>query len=310
MMSTVLTLPTAARATDIYSAEQAGMGGAAIADPRDINTILVSPASMAFIERYDVGAYFVGGPDGDLRWHVSAVDGRTNDRVVFGLGYTGGLINPAFHPNELPGWIAAGEALRNAQQRHDISLALGIPFLDRRLTIGANGTVRIFDGKFIGSGATGNMDLAIATRPVEWVSVGITASDILPVPDQASDPTQIAIGVRGGWEKHIVGAVDFGARLEEVVESPFWVRFGIEGGIKWARLRAGYDWDGERGTHRVAAGLGLTTPVGTLDYAIQIPIVTQDFDPASMTHTVSLVVYTNFGDREREEEPIRWKDGS
>lgn len=302
-LSAFLVAPVA-QAEDLASAEMAGMGGAGVAAVQDNASTQINPAALAFVSRYDFQLMFVGGPNGDLRWSGAAVDGRTSDRIAFGLAYNGGILNTPFLPSELPGWAPADEELVNNRQLHDITFGLGVPFLKRRLSVGINGTLSITEGKYVGNGVTGNIDLAIAARPVDEFSVGFVASDVLPVENQAGTPARLALGLRGGKDDLFLGAVDVGVRVEDVVASPWWVKAGLQGTIRFVKLRAGWDWDGERGIHRVGWGLGLFTTIGSLDYAMQVPVVTRNFDIASLTHTLTLTIVTRLGDREAEERPL------
>ncbi len=282
------------------------MGGASVASPNENASVTISPATLALVPRYDFQGSFIGGPSGDLRWNVSAMDGRTSERVAFGLSYHGGILNRAFLPEEYPGWAPADETLINSYQRHDITLAMAVPVLDRRLSFGLNGTLSIREGEYVRSGVTGNMDFAVAARPVEEFTVAFVGSDLLPIENQVDRPARIALGLRGGKDELFSGAVDVGFRAEQVTTSPWWVAAGIEGAIKVVRLRAGWDWDGDRGTHRIAWGLGLVAPLGILSYGMQVPVITENFNFASVTHTVTLTIRTKLGDRENEDEGPRW----
>lgn len=298
-----------AHATDWVSAEAAGMGGAAVADPRDNSNTTVNPALLGLIERYDFAGFFVGGPSNELGWHVSAIDGRTSKRLGFGVAYNGGLLSRPFATGDLPGWITQDEELLDRSQTHDITLGIAVPVLDRKLSFGINGTVSIWDNPFKGNGVTGNLDLGFAARPIEQLTIGLVGSSILPIDGQAGDPASIGFALRGGVEDMIVGTAQLEARVEDFDDGIFRVRAGLEGTAKLVHLRAGWDWSQITDQHRVSVGLGVfTSKIGTLDYGIQIPIVLQDFDAQSMTHTVSLTLFTKLADRDNEERPIRWQD--
>lgn len=299
-----------ARASDLPSSELAGMGGASVAAPADNTSIPISPANIALQSRYDVQASFVGGPDGDLRWAASIVDGRTSKILSFGLMYDGGLLQRALLVGELPGWAPADEQLVSDRQIHDITFALAAPFLDRKLAVGVNGTLSISQGTYVRQGVTGNIDLSFAARPIEEFTVALTGSDLLPIADQPGTPARVALGLRGGKERMAVGAVDVGYKAEDVATSPWWVRAGFEGTIKFFQIRAGWDWDGERDTHRIGWGLGLRAPMGSLHYAMQVPVITNGFTFASVTHTVSITLNTNIGDRDAETAPLRFDSRS
>jgi hypothetical protein len=164
-------------------------------------------------------------------------------------------------------------------------------------------------GDWIASKVTGNMDIGVAARPIEFFSVGFVGKNILPIKEQADIPTTLALGLRGGKEDLFEGAVDVTYKTEQAITSPWAVRAGVEGSIKVVKLRGGYDWNGDRlDPHRISWGFGLFTKVGSIDYAMQIPVGAKDFAFNQVQHTVSLTIRTNFGDKNAEDAPIEWKD--
>lgn len=295
-------------AGEVPSAAQAGAGGAANADLRDNSAITINPANVALVARYDVQAQFTGGPTGDLRWNASAVDGRTSPRISFGVAYYGGITAPAFHASELPGWAPTDETLRNSKQTHDITIALAAPFMDRKLSVGLSGTLRIFNGEYVGKGVTGNMDVGFTARPVEFFSVGLVGKDVLPLADQSDTPSIVGLGVRGGKDNLFVAMADFNVRLEQVNRSRFDAAAGVQGTIKeLIDIRGGYAWDGDLAHHAATWGLGLHSKMGGLDYGMQIPVFKDAWTIAEATHYVTLTIVTKFGDKAAEEQPIRWQ---
>ncbi len=307
LLTVGVSVSSTASAQEVVSAAQAGAGGASLADPRDNSEVTLNPANVSLIPRYDVQAQFTGGPTGDLRWNASAVDGRTSKFLSFGVAYHGGVVAPAFHPVELPGWAPTGEALRNRKQTHDITVALSAPFVDRKVAVGLNGTLMIFDGEYVGKGVSGNVDVGFSARPIEFFSVGLVGKNLLPIKDQAEIPAAIGLGVRGGKDNLFVGMVDFNTRLEQVAGSRFDVSAGIQGTIKeLVDLRGGYAWDGDINRHAVTWGLGLHSKVGGIDYGMRIPVFKDAWTIAEATHYVALTIFTNFGDEKAEEQPIRW----
>jgi hypothetical protein len=308
----LLAAPTVASATDeITSAPVAGIGGASVADPNDNGTLRSNPAAVGLSERYDLQALFRVGPLPGIYWSVNAVDARTNDYVSFGLAYDGRITRPEFLPDELPGFAPTGEEPSNRKELHDLTFALAVPFLKRRLSVGLNGTLTIFDNAWNGKGTTGNLDLGIAARPIDQLSFGLSARDILPVADQFDRPATLAFGARGGMDDLFIGAVEVDHRFEHVLGNPWNVRAGVEGVLKVVKLRAGWNWDGDVDIHRVSWGIGAFSKAGSVDYAMQIPVNDSNLAFADVIHTLSLTVKTKAFQREEpEESPVRWEDGS
>jgi hypothetical protein len=306
-----LAVSSTALADDYASGAIAGMGGSSVAEPHDNGGLRTNPATAGLTERYDVQAVFRVGPWPGIYWSASAIDARTNDFVSFGLAYDGQLTTLPFLPDELPGFAPTGEAPVNRKQLHDITFVLAAPLLKRRLSLGVNGTLTIFDNDWNGKGTTGNLDLGIAARPIEQLSIGFAARDILPVPEQFDRPALFALALRGGVDDLFVGSVEADYRLEHAQTLPWSVRAGVEGAIKVVKLRAGWNWDGDADLHRVTWGLGMFAKSGSIDYAMQIPVNDKAMVFGDVMHTLSLTIKTKaFSRDEPDESPIRWEDGS
>src|SRR5690606_27353373 len=143
------------------------------------------------------------------------------------------------------GWApVSGEPLTKRLQFHDITFAVAAPFLDHRLSVGVNGTLSIFQGDYVESGVTGNLDVGLAALPVKALSVGLVGENLLPIADQADTPSRLTFGVRGGKEDMIVGAGDVSVQLEQLSGSRVSGGLGVEGSVKIVRLRGGYRYVG------------------------------------------------------------------
>ncbi len=303
---------TSAWAGDHVEAAVQGVGGASIAHPRTNAGVTLNPGAIGLMERYDIQGLFIGGPTKDLRWGVSAVDARTNEFLAFGLSYNGSQATPPFLPDELPGWALTDEPPVNGKQEHDITLALAGLLLDRKIGIGLNGTLQIFNNNFGGKGTTGNLDLGFAAMPVEYFSFGFAARDILPVPKQFDQPATLALGIRGGHDKYITASAEIDLRLEHVQDRLYDIRAGLEGSIReLVALRAGWDYGGDTGVHAATWSVGLFSTSGRIDYAMRIPANLDRLAVSDLSHYVTLTIFTKAFDRsEPEESPIRWEDGS
>lgn len=284
------------------------MGDAAVAHPRDNVLITVNPAGMGLTDQFDVQAGFSGGFDRAWSWHASAIDGRTNEYVKFGLSYDGRIHFPPFLPDELPGWNPIGDALLNRREEHDITFGLAVPVLDRRLSFGLNGTLSILESAFADQVVTGNMDVGVAAQPIPQLSVGFVAKSFLPLKEQGRIPGSVALGVRGMVPDTFAASFEAEYRYEDVQRRPWVLRGGVDGVIREiVAVRAGWNWDGDRADHRLSWGLGLVRKdVGSLAYAMIIPVI-PNLRGLEIGHFLTLTLHTNVASAD-EEEPIRWDD--
>lgn len=303
-----LLAPMEARAQDATFADVAAMGDAAVAHPRNNSLITVNPGGMGLVDQFDVELGFTGGFDRAWSWHVSAIDGRTNDYVKFGLDYNGQIHFPPFLQSELPGWNPIGDALLNKREDHDITFALAVPVLDRRLSFGVNGTLSVLQGRYIDQVITGNMDIGVSTMPIPQLSVGFVAKSFLPVKDQARTPGSVAFGLRGMLPDRFAATFEAEYRYEDVQRRPWVLRGGLEGIIREVvAIRGGWNWDGDRANHQLSWGLGLVKKdVGSLSYAMQIPVIPH-LRGLEIGHFLTLTLHTNVASS-AEDEPIRWDD--
>lgn len=291
-----------AMADELVDAEITAVGRTVVAHPSSNLATTFNPAALSLTERYDVNGAFRVGPTGDLRWMAGIADASTNPYVSFGFVYEGGLTRPALLDEEYPGWWPDGEVIPNGRRNHDLTFALASPFLDRRLSVGLNGTLTILDTDRIGTGTTGNMDLGLAARPIDQLTLGFAARDILPIAQQYSRPTTFALGVRGGIPDVIHGSLEVDIRTEQVQQGPVDVGVGVDGRVKFIELRAGYRYLGNTADHALALGLGLGNDAGHLAYAVTVPL--EDTTFAGTTHTISIVIKTAGIDR-MEQDVLR-----
>lgn len=282
---------TSRASEDVYAGNTAGMGRTAVANSEDNAAVTVNPALLGLTERYDVQGLFVYGPNKGMAWGASLADSSTNELIGFGLSYSGGVTEPELFTDQLPGWTPVGVVPPNGQRNHDITAGIGVQLLERRLGFGLNGSVFIFDTDRFGSGVTGNMDLAAAGRPIEWITLGLVARNVLPIPDQKEYAGSLAGGLRVGLDRYVIGEVDVDWRYEDVRGSAVTVGAGLQGAISIARIRAGYRWVGDYQNHAVTWGIGIQTDVGGFEYAMEIP-VGADTSPAALVSTFSVRVAT------------------
>jgi hypothetical protein len=309
----LLLLLTLARAEEHPTAPVAAMGGTSIADPIDLTTIRTNPAAVGLTERYDIQGLFAYGAQRDTRWGAAIADGRTNKTFSFGISYMGGITTPDFLPEELPPYGITGEEPVNRKQTHDIALAMAAPLFERRLALGLAGDVLIFNNTWNGKGVTGNLGAGIVGRPIDELSIGFAARDILPIAEQPDRPTTLALGLRGGIDEIAVGTAEVEYRTEAGEGLGLNLRAGAQAAIQVARLRAGWAWQGSTDTHLVTWGLGGSTAAGSVDYAMQIPVNKPGLKFGDVIHTLSVTLKTNAFDEDEDPTedtsgaPLRWK---
>jgi hypothetical protein len=303
---------TAAHAEDNIGAQHEGAGGVAIADPRTNAAITLNPGALGLTDRFDVEFLVNAGGGRNFRWGLSAVDARTNEFISFGLVYNGGLTSVDFLPAELPAWAEVGEDLRNAKQKHELTAALATNLFDRRLGIGLNGTLQIHNTRFGGNRTLGNLDVGIAARPIDYLTLAFAARDLVTVEDTFDQPLTLSYAVRGGVEELITASFEGDVRMEHVVNSGLDFRFGVDGTIrKLVKVRGGWDYNGDSTIHGFSWGVGLfSADNGTLNYAMRIPVNDPDLVFGRIEHTLSLTLFTRVWRRGEEptESPIVWPD--
>lgn len=254
------------------------MGGVGAAASRDNASIALNPGLLGLQVRYDFQAAFRYGPVGGLQWGLSAMDGKTSKKVAAGIAYTGDRLNPPLTQAELPGWVEPGVEVTNVKRLHDFTGAIGVPLLDRKLSVGVAGNVGLFDNDRQGKGFTLDADAGIGLHPVEALTIGVSARNFLSVTDGDRPPSG-RVGVRVAAEDIV--AVE--ANVEKTflppdlrADFPLWIGAGIEKPIDHIRLRGGWERDpyavpGVAGNY-ATFGLGYEDDAGVIEYGVMIPL--------------------------------------
>ncbi|TNE91471.1 MAG: hypothetical protein EP330_05115 [Deltaproteobacteria bacterium] len=261
-------------------------GGASTALPKDNSAITGSPGAMALVERYDGMGFGSIGPASALRYGLSAMDSRTGS-VAFGIAYRRGQVNLPITDADLPGWIEPGTEPTNKEFTHDLTVALGAPIADRKLSVGVNGTFLWWKRERRGQGFSGNADLGIAAAPHELFSAALTGRNLLFMLDDEDMPLAGVLGLRVGSVDTVHGLVD----VEVAEGSGLTLRAGVDGSAGPSRMRAGYAWDGVLEQHQVSWGLGIENEAGAFEYAMRVPLTNNDRGVGGLLHTISVRVY-------------------
>jgi hypothetical protein len=272
-----------ARAADVDAANLFAMGSTANAAWDDNAAITSNPGVLGLKVRYDFAGLFRYGPQGDLEWGASISDSRTAPRIAFGLAYVGGVTTPELATSDLPGWKLSDEDLDPERRDHQFNVGLAVPLLDHRVSFGAGGQVLLFNREVGGSGTTGNLDLGMGARPLEWLGVGLAARDLIPTTDDATHPLTLGAGARARIEQGSAGAdLDYIPAAQAIDWG-----LGLEGTVSYAGARVGFRDSGETGSQHFTWGFGFRGESASLDYGMAVP-VGDKLEGDGLAHLLSL----------------------
>jgi hypothetical protein len=282
-----LGLSSTAAADPLHNGNTLGTGGAAIAAIADDASVALNPAGLGMSERYDfsgaaqnvVGGYALGG---------KVVDSRTG-KFGFGLSYRYDQTNDLTANGGLPGWVTSGDEPSNIVEAHQVVAAIGVPFFDRKLAIGVNGSGAWIDSNNRGLSNTFDMGLGVTARPLEWLSFGLVGADLLNLEGLEEKNASVAGGIQIGHQiGQIVTDVRWTSGATDV--SALSLHTGAELFLNSARLRAGYLQLGPTGVSAFTWGIGNENPAGGIEYAMLVP--TNDAGWRDLQHTLSIRIRT------------------
>ncbi len=191
----MLLLSMAFAADRVESSETLAMGRNAVANPWSNSAIAANPAAIGLVARYHVGVAASYGQRG-FHWNITAADSRTAEGVGFGVTYSGDRYNPPLETWELPGWSVPGQAITNKKRNQDLGAALSIPLFQRRIAVGAGGSVSFYDHERQGRGRAGNLSFGLGALPHPKLALGLSGRNVLALPDPNQDrPMELLAGL-------------------------------------------------------------------------------------------------------------------
>jgi hypothetical protein len=194
---------------------------------------------------------------------------------------------------EWPGWVDTNSEFARRKRFDAVTLAIAYPLLDKKLSLGLNGTVAKYNHDVQGKGVTGNLDFGVSTQPVDGVSFGLVGRNLLPVSgcDSNSRPCipdfdmGILFGTYLGLDDLGAIALDLDFHLSGPTDGPpISVRAGLEKRIGSVLLETGYRWEGPVRQKWFSFGIGASQKNTGLHYSIDFPLHTKPFDAAAITH--------------------------
>lgn len=263
----------------VAGANVTAMAGTGVASPDDNVGVTLNPGLLGLERRYDVSALFMASPGEGIGWGATAVDARTSEHVAAGIAYAGDRTNPPLTDVDLPGWGVAGEEITNVQQHHDITGAIAVPVLGRRLSFGVSVAASYTDHVRQGNAWRWDGHVGAGYRLSDALSFGVAGRNLLPT--AGSLPPELLAGARvrteafqaeldGGWQE---GA-------------PALLAAGVEKSLgATGRVRGGWRYEG--GVHALAFGLGFKGSGGAIEYGLSLPLDGK-VRFASTTHVFSL----------------------
>lgn len=279
-------LPAIARADDWTGARAASRGGTGLANGADVGAIGENVATVALVERYDLAAGGVGGPDSTWLGQVAAADSRTSV-VTLGASYSYRSDDVPPAAELIPGWTVLGDAITNTTSHQGITLGLAYPFLNRKMSVGLTGRYDWRASETEGNDSAFNFSLSAAAKPWEPVTLALGINNALDLgyPDTRR---LVDFGVR--WEPGQYLGLEgelttewMGDPFEESLAEHVGIDFGV---TTWLRLSAG--WQHEAGDHKVGGGLALVSEKAELDYSLVGEVGSE---PARLWHGVDLRIH-------------------
>jgi hypothetical protein len=291
---------------DVTAGNTLAMGGAAAAHPEDVAAFTVNPGTIGLAERYDfAGTAAVAWSTG---WEagLGAVDSTLP--VAAGAWYRYRSWTEAWDDEDLPGWAPDGDIPENHVREHMVVVGVGVPLLDRRLSLGLDGALLWQE---LGTGARstlGNLDIGAAASLRGW-TLGLAGRNVLPLGHRDDLPASLILGGRSPEESPLGAALEaqflltgtYGMSLRiddqgnpvsvHSSDAPLIFAGGLEYRYQSFRARAGWRWDGPEGRHTLGFGLGGENTSGGIDYTLLVP-VGEPFDAGLLVNQLSLRIST------------------
>jgi hypothetical protein len=248
-----------------------GMGEAYTAIAAGPSAIFNNPAGVARSVTYAVEAGYEYNPGGNVL-NAGIVDSKTNPSLAAGVGYS----------------LLLGRDELDGVTGHDIRLALAVPVVPDRVSLGVGGryilmnqtidgtdeetTVEILNGLTLDAGAI--------FRITQQIHAGLSARNLIPLCEQiicqSTAPTIIEGGVGFEAGNALTVAADVGIDIER--DSAVNVGVGAEyvvAGVVPVRL--GYQRIGAEESNLLTAGLGYRSSAAGFDFGYQVDLSNTDY---------------------------------
>ncbi|MEN0066643.1 MAG: hypothetical protein AAGA48_31205 [Myxococcota bacterium] len=302
MLYLFMALAPAFGADVVQGANTAAMGGIGAAAANDNASITLNPGLLGLVERYDFHAHLRLGPNlncparedceggSDRQWAATALDARTSKRFAAGFAYSGDRFSPPLRQNELPGWKLPDEELGNRRRQDDFTLSLGVPFWERRMSLGLGLLYSRFNHDRDGSGSTADLHAGWGFRPVNALTLGVGVRNFVPTNSVQDRPLSVVAGLRITAADIVAVEANLTSTSEPLADSRWSFAAGAEAALGSSfRLRLGAVRDGPLAVTQLTTGLGIATKRGGgLDYALSIPLAGRDLRGNTLIHQFAI----------------------
>lgn len=248
-----------------------GMGNAYTGVASGTAGIFHNPGGIASQMMYQVEGLYGYTPSGSVL-NATIVDSKTNPDVAAGVGYSY--------------FFGRGDA--SDLQGHDIRLALALPVLPERISVGVGGRYLIVDSSDeegaieLVNGFT--LDAGAVFRATDQLQFGVAGKNLIDVCEKDNlcssvAPTTIAGGLSFGDDASFLVAADAGVDLTSDPDTahPFF-EVGAEyfaGGT--VPLRLGYQRMQATSSNLITAGAGVRLKTAGLDASFRMDLDNPDF---------------------------------
>ncbi len=272
---------------DQLLASDLGQGGAHLANPRTVSTILDAPATLGLVTRYHLGFSGRLGPLRERQFAIGAMDSGTT-KVAAGFAVSRMVHEDGLQAEDLPGWIPEGEVIEEQEARLRVGAGVALPLLDRVISLGIAGW---YDNRGVPDGNAdhgGNITASFAANLAdERVIFSAQGENLLPwrlyyAPLKATSGLRLQVPEAAAIEADI--SVPMGATRQTVGAN-----VGLELiAAKLVAVRGGWERASESGEDRICGGLGLVSPRGGIDYGMRFPLGRDPTERLDSWHSLSL----------------------
>lgn len=268
----LLTAPAIAGAQTFHDGVRpSGMGEAYTAVAAGPSSIFNNPAGVARSVTYAVEAAYEYNPGGSVL-NAGIVDSKTNPSIAAGVGYS---------------LLLGRDELENVTG-HDIRLALGIPVVPDRVSLGLGGRYIIMN-ETVGAGDDEQtleiingftLDAGAIFRLSQQIHAGLAAKNLIPICEQPiCEPTAPTV-IEGGLGFETQGltiSTDVGLDIDRgspAVDIGVGAEYSIAGVVP---IRAGYLRIGAEERNILSGGIGYRSASAGVDFGYQVDLSDTDY---------------------------------
>lgn len=258
-------------------------GGTRLARAQDLVCVVSNPGLLGLESHYRIGGFGQFGAQDRRGWGFTALDSSTSEHYALGLAYSGETYEPSLSDADLPGWTPQGKTPANTKRFHDVTVSVGVPIAGRAFSAGAQVDWAMFDHDQQGRGSVADIGLGMAGRPLSWLTLGATASNLLEGDPLGTRPFRVGAGAQALWT---YGGVSLDTSWSVPQDQPG-IAMGVQLGNDEWRVHGGWSTDDlAHSSPTASAGLSYQAPTLALAYGLAAPLADQS--PDAWTHMLGI----------------------